>query len=128
MNVSRERSFGCMPLVKQKPRWQVAVHGATPGETRGQREGLLSRFAVGAAYGLLSSAAVLTLRSVRTVAWHEQADEPVPAGARADEPVPAGARADEPVPAGARAAEPALEVSASSPRGGRRRRPAAPPP
>ena len=76
-------------------------------------------FAVGAAYGLLSSAAVLALRSVRTVAWHDRAAEPGTAGARAAEPIPAGARA----------AEPAPEISASAPpREGRRRRPAAPPP
>ena len=34
-------------------------------------------FAVGAVYGLLSSAAVLTLRSVRAVRWRDQDDEPV---------------------------------------------------
>ncbi len=55
-------------------------------------------FAVGAVYGLLSSAAVLALRSVRAVRWRDPEDEPVPA------------------------------VSAfSPPRGGRRRRPAGPP-
>ena len=75
-------------------------------------------FAVGAAYGLLSSAAVLTLRSVRAVRWHDH-----------DEPAPTEACAAEPAPAEACAAEPAPEVSASSPpREGRRRRPAAPPP
>jgi MFS family permease len=66
-------------------------------------------FAVGAVYGLLSSAAVLALRSVRAVAWHDHDDQPVSAGARAAEPAPG--------------------ISASSPpRGGRRRRPGAPPP
>jgi len=38
-------------------------------------------FGVGAVYGLLSSAAVLALRSVRSVRWHDQEDEPVPAEA-----------------------------------------------
>ena len=39
-------------------------------------------FAVGAVYGLLSSAAVLTLPSVRAVRWQDR-DEPAPVGARA---------------------------------------------
>ncbi len=39
-------------------------------------------FAVGAVYGLLSSAAVLTLRSVRAVRWCDQDDEPVPGRGR----------------------------------------------
>ena len=34
-------------------------------------------FAVGAVYGLLSSAAVLALRCVRAVRWRDQDDEPV---------------------------------------------------
>ena len=55
-------------------------------------------FGVGAVYGLLSSAAVLTLRSVRAVRW-EETDDPAQA-ARAFSP----------------------------PRGARRRRPAGPPP
>ncbi len=38
-------------------------------------------FGVGAVYGLLSSAAVLALRSVRAVRWDGQDDEPVPAEA-----------------------------------------------
>ncbi len=36
-------------------------------------------FGVGAVYGLLSSAAVLMLRSVRAVRWRDQNDEPVAA-------------------------------------------------
>ena len=59
-------------------------------------------FAVGAAYGLASSAAVLTLRSVRAVRWPAEAEAQPPGSER---------------------------LSASSPpRGARRRRPAAPRP
>jgi hypothetical protein len=54
-------------------------------------------FGVGAVYGLLSSAAVLALRSVRAVTWEEKGD-----------PGPAA-------------------MAFSPPRGGRRKRPAGPP-
>ncbi|MGD0239367.1 MAG: MFS transporter [Streptosporangiaceae bacterium] len=62
-------------------------------------------FGVGAAYGLLSSAAVLTLRSIRDVTWTER-DEP-----ERDEPAPGD-----------------LTAAAPPPRAARRRPPAAPPP
>ena len=64
------------------PAYGVGVIGYAIDGSLAARFGPSAVFGVGAVYGLLSSAAVLTLRSVRAVRWQDR-DAPAPVGARA---------------------------------------------
>jgi hypothetical protein len=72
----------------ESPAYGIGVIGYAIDGPLAAAVGPSAVFGVGAVYGLLSSAAVLALRSVRSVRWHDQDGEPVPP--RQAEPGPRG--------------------------------------